>query len=265
MKNFNRMLGLIFVGLASTAMFVACADDGGESCLLDTDCAAEFVCESEICVQTCATVADCPSGDRCVPRPSEGTENVCETDPDFNNTTGTNNNTTSTNNNTSPPVYVVLITDTTPAGDACTNENPGSDIVYAALESDAGAVLGYAVLEYDGTTGDTNTFNLGANLDGTAPSFVGVCPEFSEDTVTALGCGGEIGVRFNDSTGTPIAIEAGMQVRVFEFGSQCPTGSVDDEYEVFLCTDTNAVINNNDTTSCGTALGGGSGEVAVSI
>ena len=143
--------------------------------------------------------------------------------------------------------------------------NPGSDIVFASLEDEAGTVLGYATLDYDGTTGDDNTFNLGANIDGAAPSFTGTCPEFDETSVTALGCGGEIGVRFLDDSGTPIAIGSGMQIRVFEYGGQCSTGSVDDEYEVSLCTDTNAVVNDNNTASCTQNLGGGSGETAVSI
>ncbi len=266
MKNFNRLLGLIFVGLASTAMFVACADDGETTCLTDTDCPTDFVCESEICVQTCATVADCPVGDLCVPRPSGGSENVCVEDPDFNNSTNNNSNNTNNTNNTPDPVYVVLITDVS-SGDSCTGDDPGSDIVFAALETLEGTVLGYASLEYDGITGgDANTFSAGLNLDGTAPSFTGTCPEFDETTVTALGCDGEIGVRFYDTTNTPVAIVAGeMQVRVFEFGSQCSTGSTSDEFEISVCTDTNAVVNDGNTASCGASLGGGSGEAVIEI
>jgi hypothetical protein len=267
MKNFNRLLGLIFVGLASTAMFVACADETAQSCLLDTDCDPGLVCESDICVQTCATVADCPVGDRCVARPSGGAENVCEVDPDFNNSTNNNStNTNNTNNTTTPSVYVVLITDVS-SGDSCTGDDPGSDIVFAALETLEGTVLGYGSLDYDGITGgDANTFSAGLNLDGSAPSFTGTCPEFDETSVTALGCGGEIGVRFYDDNNTPIPIVAGtMQVRVFEFGSQCSTGSTSDEFEISVCTDTDAVVNDGNTTSCGASRGGGSGEAVIEI
>jgi len=245
-------------------MFVACADDTAQSCLLDTDCDPGLVCESEICVQTCATVADCPVGDRCVPRPSGGAENVCEVDPDFNNST-TNNNTTGTNNtnNNTPAVYVALIQDTT-TGVGCDGDNPGSDIIYVSLEADDGTIKGFGEAIYEDYVGDENVYTLGANLDGSAPNSVGTCPEFNEDNVTALGCGGALGVRFLNG-GTPVAIELGDQIRIFEFGGQCPTGTTDDAFDLILCNDTDAVVNDTNISSCTKNLAGGEGETVITI
>lgn len=263
MKNFNRLLGLIFVGLASTAMFVACADEEGQSCLTDTDCDNGFVCESDICVETCATDTDCPIGEMCEPRLGDGTENVCVTDPDYNNSTNnTTNNTTNNNNNGGDIAQALFVIDKS-SGDACTGSDPGSDIVFLRLETLGGDVLGYGSLEYDGITGgDDNTYSAGFNLDGEAPTFA-ECPEFDETSVTALGCGGEIGVRFYDASGTPIPLELGKhQVFVFEYGAICGGTSVD-EYELSVCTDL-ASLENGDTSSC-TSVGGGSGQAIIEL
>jgi len=175
-------------------------------------------------------------------------------------TNNTTNNVTNNGTNTAVPNYVALITDRT-SGDVCNGPDPGSDIIYVALEDNTGKVLGYGNLKYNGITGDSNEFDIGANLDGTAPSEA--CPEFSADNVTSLGCGGSIGLMFLDADANLVAIEPGMQIRVSEFGQQCPTGSNDDEFEIFICTDTNAVVNNNVLTSCAQSLGGGSGEITV--
>ncbi len=261
MKNFNRLLGLIFVGLASTAMFVACADSTEESCLLDTDCSAEFVCESDICVQTCATVADCPVGDKCVARPSGGSENVCVVDPTYNNTN--TNNTNNTNNVTADPVYVALIKDTT-TGVGCDGDNPGSDLIYVSLEADDGTVKGYGEAIYEDYLGDENVYTLGANLDGAAPNSTNTCPEFNEDNVTALGCGGAVGVRFLNN-GTPVPIELDDQIRIYEFGGQCPTGTTVDAFDLVLCSDTDAVVNDTNISSCTNTLAGGEGETVITI
>lgn len=244
---------MLFIGLASTALFVACGDE--TSCATDTDCASNEVCVNETCTATCTSAADCLEGEVCN---TSGTVGICEAgNPTTNN--DTNNNTT-----TADPVYVALIRDKT-MGAGCNNNNPGSDIVYVALEDEIGTKLGYAILDYDGIIEDDNTYSLGANIDGLAPDFTGECPEFTDTKVTALGCGGEIGVRFLDDEGVPVAIESGMQIHVFEFGGNCSTGSVDDEYDVILCSDTNAVVNNNDTTSCTDNLGGGAGETTLNI
>ncbi len=250
---------LIFTILA---LFVVCCGNetdetpngstNNATCLIDSDCADERVCSFEQCVPTCTTSAECSNDDECKTRLGGAPEKLClpyeyglNSSPDA--------------------VYAMLITDLT-TGEGCLGNDPGSDIVYAALETLDGKVLGYASLEYDGTTGQPNAYDLGVNLDGTAPGFEGICPEFTDTNVTSLGCSGKIGLRFDDVGSTPIIIIPNeMQVRVFEYGDQCSTGSTADEFEVSLCTDFNAVFNHGDTSSCGESLGGGSGEVVIRL
>ncbi len=174
---------------------------------------------------------------------------------------GTNN---STNNDTTGPVpnYVILITDLT-TGDACNGNDPGSDIISVSLEDAQARVLGYGALKYDGITGDTNEYNFGDNLNG-SPPFGDFCPEFDPFNVTALGCGGSIGLMFLDFDGNIVAIEQGMQIRVSEYGQECG-GSNDDQFEVFICTNTNDVVTNDVLTSCTQKIGGGSGEVTLLV
>ena len=268
MENTKRFLGILIVALASTALFVACSDD--ESCLADSDCAdAADVCEGDICVQGCAIGSgECAEGEECVARAS-GDGGYCAAGGD-NNTTNNVNNTTPTNNGTTPvgtQGYIVQILDTSSGDESCgaTVNDPGSDIVFVSLEDSTGNVLGYGSLVTDGITGDPNNFADGFNLDGTAPSFTGDCPEFNADNVTALGCGGFVAVEFWDTSGNPVMYETGMDIRVFEFGGLCSTGSVTDEYDVILCSDTDAVKNNDDISSCTNTLAGGSGETTFTI
>jgi hypothetical protein len=56
-----------------------------------------------------------------------------------------------------------------------------------------------------------------------------------------------------------------MDIEVFEFGGICSTGTTVDEYDVFLCTDTAAVLNNEDTSSCTIDLGGSSGQQTFTV
>jgi hypothetical protein len=222
------------------------------TCLMDSDCVSERVCSFEHCVPTCTTSAECSNDDECKTRLGGAPEKIClpyeyglNSSPDA--------------------VYAMLITDLT-TGDGCLGDDPGSDMIYAALETLDGMVLGYASLEYDGTTGQPNAYDLGVNLDGSAPEFEGVCPEFADTNVTSLGCGGKIGLKFQDAESFPNIIVPGeMQVRVFEYGDQCSTGSTADEFEVSLCTNFNAVFNDGNTASCGSPLGGGSGETVISF
>ncbi|MEZ4461940.1 MAG: hypothetical protein R3E66_19895 [bacterium] len=217
-------------------------------------------CNQPVAQQTaCETYVDCEIGFECIGQvcleggfesPCWMCEGICENDrcvPDPN-----------------VNVYVALIRDLSVA-DSCTGSAPGSDIVYVALEDGSNTVLGYASLDYDGTTGDGNMFSIGFNLDGTPPLFNGACPEFDETSVTALGCGGEIGVRFLDERSRPVSLESSMKIRVFEHGGQCDPDAINDAYEVLLCTDTDAVVNDNTTESCTRKLGGGSGVTVISL
>lgn len=221
-------------------------------CSEDVECGSDEVCEWS-CVKSCGIGAGCEAGSICTARPSrEG--GYCEREPAPNP------------NNGEPPVkqisgYIVQILDTTIDDCGPDVPDPGSDIIYIHLATDMGVMLGYGNLVSEGILGENNAFNQGLNLDGRSQSFEGICPEFNEDSVTSLGCGGYVAIEFHDLNGTPVAYESGMQIRVFEHGLQCDSGTNNDEYDIRLCSDTNAVKNDDDMTSCTLSLGGGSGEV----
>lgn len=175
-----------------------------------------------------------------------------------NATDGSTNGSTNNDEERSLSNYLVLIADVT-IGDLCDAVDPGSDIVFVALEDGRGRTLAYGRLAYDATI--ENEYNLGFNLDGNPPWAIGGCPEFSEENLTSLGCGGAIGLVFENRT----RLTADMKIRVSEFGSQCTGGPKDDRFEVFLCTDKNEVVEDRVYTSCTIALGNGSGEILVPV
>ena len=260
MNSAKRLLGVIFVGLASTALFIACGV-WADSCLTDTDCQTGFVCEDELCIQECVTAADCPAFDECVPRPSGAAGSICvEGEAPANN-----NNTTTDPNNTIPdedPLYVVMIRDTTSGAAGCEISDPGSDIASAGLEDLEGNVLGYFAAETfePGNEPNGNDYpDVLSNLDGDAPSFGLTCPEsFSAENVASLGCGGYVMGRFYNGA-TPVIIDSSTQITVVEYGPNCG-GSADDSLEIVLCTDTASAIDGN-TSSCTQVVGTGSGLV----
>ncbi len=211
------------------------------------------------------TAVACGDDDESTNNTANNTTNNSTSNTTNNSTNNTTNNSTnnSTNNTTNNSTNNTTNNTTNNSTNTGTG-NPGSDIVYVSLEQDDGTILGYAMLEYDGIISLDNGYDSGINLDGTEPASLSICPEFLDTTVTALGCGGAIAVRFLDLAGAPIAIEDNMQIRVFEFGQQCPSGSDADAYSVSICTDTDAVINDQNLASCTVDLGDGSGEITVS-
>jgi len=191
---------------------------------------------------------------------NNSTNNTTTNTTNNSTTNTTNNSTNNTTNNTTNNSTNNSTNNTTNNSTNTATGDPGSDIVYVSLEADTGDYLGFGMLAYDGIDSTDNGYDLGSNLDGTQPDFADVCPEFLETNVTALGCGGIIAVRFLDTAGDPVAIEDNMQIRVFEFGQQCPSGSDADDYSVSLCTDADAVINDSNLASCTVSVGAGSGE-----
>lgn len=72
-KAFQRWLGIILMGAASLALFVACNDDnsGGSNCVSDSDCRGDRICDAD--TGTCDWVPcngaeDCPWTQDCVER-----------------------------------------------------------------------------------------------------------------------------------------------------------------------------------------------------
>lgn len=158
-----------------------------------------------------------------------------------------------------PKSYVALITDTS-FGDACLTTDLGSDFVGILLQIIEGTILGYGELAYDNVNYENNDFSGAYNLDDTS---VNKCPEFDELSITALGCGESVGVRFLDIDDVPVALEPSYQIQVLEYGTQCGGGS-DDTADVSVCSDTNAVINDYDISSC-EVIGDGSGISTILI
>ncbi len=259
----NQIIGLLAGIAAACALFLAC-DTNEESCLTDTDCPTGDVCEGEVCTPECVDSSTCSAGQICVSRPGGGAGNICQDDPNANNVNNSNNanNSNNLNNlnnvNNSTSYFLAEIRDTT--GTECDGTDPGSDIIYVSLEEADGTILGFGALVDDGTTGDNNENNLGANLDGNPPGSTETCPDFNDGTVTALGCGGFVTVEFLDDLGQRVGGGSGQQIRVFEFGTQCATGTDTDEYDIYLCTDPS-----NTPGSCSINIGGGSGEIAATI
>ena len=263
METTKRLLGILFVTLASTALFIACSDD--TSCLADTDCSTGEVCEADVCKTECATDADCADGEICYDRATTGGYCDAGTTPTTNNTT-TNNDTNNTNNTTPFSGYIVQILDKTTDAGECAGDDPGSDIIHVTLEDADGNPLGYGnFVGEDDLDFPDNTHDLGAHIDGSPTSYGAQCPDvFDENSVYSLGCGGYVTVEFLDDGGIPIAYEAGMQISVLEYGIFCG-GSAADDYDVILCDDTDGVKNNDDVSSCTNNLAGGSGDVVVTV
>ena len=99
----------------------------------------------------------------------------------------------------------------------------------------------------------------GGNLDG-APASVTTTNQCTEtlsgsSNALSLGCFGYVLMTFQGTGGGTVNLENGQQVAVFEYGSNCPTGSAADTYEVNLCTDTEAAVDNADSSSCTVVLG----------
>lgn len=286
---------ILLTGLTSAFLISSCGDDikktGNNSytnnsslvCLVDTDCDVSFVCEQELCVQTCATRTDCPPNLDCLQRVN-GSESICVEVSVSNNinsniNSSINNTNNSTNNNETPlninnmtyPPYFVLLTDTT-TGEGCESSmggegQPGSDIVVVLVEDFEGTVLGYgeAIEWVEGSSANGNGFpNVYQNLDGTPPGFGDQCPEsFDADTVASLGCGGYVLLRFLDNTGKPLSLDDSQQIRVLEYGAICGD-SADDTFRISLCTDA-VDATDGSITSCTIDLGAGSGLVVAEV
>ncbi len=257
METTKRLFGLLIIALASVALFVACSDE--ETCLADGDCDEGQVCDAEVCRTSCTTNAECEEGETC--QLSADGNQVCLEGSvnNLNNLNNVNNSNNSNNlNNVETTYFIAQVLDTTAT--ECDGTDPGSDLIYVSLEESDGTILGFGNIVDDGTTGDNNENNLGANLDGNPPGSTEMCPDFSDSTVTALGCGGFVTLEFLDDGGNRVGGIAGQQIRVYEFGTQCATGTDTDEFDIILCTDPS-----NTPGSCTMNIGGGSGEIAATI
>ena len=164
-----------------------------------------------------------------------------------------------------PEFYVVYVEDVTV--DRCSDSTfghptNGAKLMHVALQDEQGNYIAYgaAVEWYYGTGGAEDPFFglVEDVLDGTAPNYEGICPvledqvradgtvrtgtNFHESAVVAIGCGGEVFVRFFDSAGAAIPIFDGDIIEVNEYGPFCSdqltnhtTQTGDDFYNVSVC------------------------------
>jgi hypothetical protein len=241
MNSIKRIMAALLVSTAGFGLFVACgpSDDG---CTFDADCADTEACEAGVCVPTCETDEDCAAGEVC--EEGQNTDKmVCKADTSTNGgTNGQPNGDTNgdTNGMMGPDYYLAQIVDTSSGDDSCMVDDPGSDIMAIGLEDGTGTPLGWARPAWDEIVFEGNMFTGTDQLDGNAPDLQAdqCVDDFNSDTVTALGCGGWMIVEFLDDTGTRIPLENGQEIRVYEYGAQCSTGSTTDTYSVSICEDT---------------------------
>lgn len=273
MNSFKRMLSALLIGGAGFGLFVACGGGEEDDCTLDGDCPEGQVCEAQVCVDTCETAADCADGEVCEPGVNTSA-NVCKAAGGTNN--GTNNGSTNngstnngSNNNLPTLYYIVEITDTSSGDEACSVSDPGSDLFGVALESTDGSVIAWGefVNAEEGTVsgGEINE-HFDASVISGAPASMKDCPEFGDDTVYSLGCGGSLWVEFKDDAGNPVALDAtaDQQVTVYEYGTQCG-GSAVDEYSITICEDTEGA-RNGETGACTiNVLQGGEGQASGNV
>ena len=272
MNALKRMMAVLLVGGAGFGLFVAC---GGETtdCTFDADCGDAEACEAQVCVPTCASDADCLAGEECGPGVNT-TLDVCKASSTNGMTNGGTNGMTNgmTNGGMATLYYVDRIQSTTSGDDACANvSDPGPDIFGVGLEDSTGAQLGFGSVDWDEIQAENNDQTDTGVLDANGPDLAAdSCPDMFDGNVVSLGCSATswIAVSFTDSDSNPIALDAtaDQYIRVYEWGGQCTTGSIDDTYNVDICTDTMG-IRAGDDSSCTIqvlldAAGEQSGEVA---
>ena len=166
--------------------------------------------------------------------------------------------------------YIVAIYDTSSGFDACNGWDSGSDIFAVGLEDATGREIAWGNVVADGIVWEGNEFGSTHVLDGSPPDddIPGYCPlDFNDDTVVTLGCGGWIAVEFLDENSRLVRLDAtaGQQVRVYEYSTQCSTGSIDDSYDAVVCRDTSAIRRGDDSSCDVQLILGAHGEVAGEV
>lgn len=167
--------------------------------------------------------------------------------------------------------YTVYVEDVTTArcGDTTFGwPTNGSKLMHVALQDAQGNYIAFgAAMEFyygEGGTEDPFFGHIPDVLDGTQPNYEGTCPvledqpregggvrqgtNFHESAVVAIGCGGEVFIRFFDSAGAAIPIFDGDIIEVNEYGPFCSdvvaalpgndghtTQTGDDFYNVSVC------------------------------
>lgn len=264
-----------------------CLPEGadGDTCAFDGDCELGEVCFGNVCTPTCTDSGDCNLGFACETRPGSTSDaRVCQADggetPEctVNEDCNIEAGELCLNGSCFLPgieFYTVRIVDTT-QGDRCDDRTYGFDtggakLMYVALLDDDGQVLHYAdAIEFlPGTPAPFfgDAFDI---INGQPPAFDGQCPNqetfnrnnstqtvtsnFHEDSVFAMGCGGELFAQFRDSEGNLVVIDESHSIEVNAYGLACAEGqpgppqSQEDPYDLEICSDRSST--NTDIETC---------------
>ena len=166
-------------------------------------------------------------------------------------------------------LYIAKVESTTTDTDACDVDDPGPDLFGIGLEDGFGAPLAWGRPVWEEIQLDANAHADTSILDGSALDFgTEACPDMFDGNVVALGCEGNwLAFEFIDSAEQRVALDATADqfIRVYEWGGQCTTGSIDDTYDLTICTDTAAIANGDDTSCTIQLLVGGAGEQAGEV
>lgn len=293
MQNLLTYLGAA-AGVAVGISILACggtgADGVGQDCTFDSDCPNGLLCNQNInqCQEECVDDIDCSSGTVCAPRPGGSQGSLCQEPDTMNNQmNNTNPNACMDNEDCAPdgvcmdgmcefpsdtsPYQVIRLVDTTTDQRGCDGPNvsgdAGSDILAISLRNENGEVIGNAVvLDQQRGSGDLTRFNSGI-FDGRPAGITrqNQCVSDFNEVEYAMGCGGTLMVRFLNNDQTPERLYEGDVIDVFEYGATCG-GDPYDSYDVYLCTDTTAAVDNLNDSSCTVLLqSGGKGFTSVPV
>ncbi len=213
-------------------------------CALDSDCDQSQACEASACVPVCVTAEDCLQGEVCL----QGTTtqlDVCQGEMEAGR---------------GEPLgaTLVMVRDTSEAD--CDATAPGADLAFVLLEDSNGAVVGWGEVVASSIEGESNERMSISHIAGMPPAAgADSCPEPSDESLVALGCGGYAAIRFLDGERVVELRSDVHTIRVGERGAQCDD-EAEDNYDVFLCP--NAASGDDVPDLCNAPVGSGSGERA---
>ncbi len=256
----------------------------GVSCRFDDQCATS-ICEQGFCVTSCQDDSECFGELVCRPRLGDRDQRVCQAltclesdNPDLfcEELLGERAECTvfGSCEVLDEVLGVFVMIEDTSTGGACESEidevhDPGIDLMYIGAYGDgtetAGA-QGYALPDVlyaeQGMLTQENTLVTYEHLEevllqGRFDMETGCLLDVKSlepGSVYSMGCGGRMVFSFNGSDGEPVRLTRSSEIVIGEFEPVC-TGRnsrprTDETFSISICTDTNAVANQRDFSSC---------------